>query len=1054
RPFDLSSDFMLRADIIRINESENILVITMHHIASDGWSIAIIVKELVELYNSFETANPQLAVLPIQYADFSIWERSFLTGTVYKEKLDYWRSQLLGVEPLDLPTDFTRPAFKGKNGSGYSFKIDKNLSNGLKELSRSTNSTLFMTLLSAFKVLLHRYSNQKDICVGSPIAGRSHKAVEGMVGFFVNTLALRSNVDSENEFIELVAQVKSTLLDAYTHQEIPFEKVVDAVVKDRDQSRNPLFQVMFTFQNTPEMVELRLGDVELNAESFLNTTVKFELGFTFKETEDGIFGNVEYSTDLYNIATIHRMVEHFTTLLTSIINNPNERIGRLKLLPAEEEIQITNFNSAINPFPETTVLELFEQQVMKSPNAIALILEEEELTYAKLDEDSNQLAHYLISRGIKSEVLVPICFERSFEMIVGILGILKAGGTYVPIDPEYPQERIKYILEDTAATLVVGSVATSSKIKSNSKINLVELDGADHSAINIQSKSRPQLVVKAESSAYVIYTSGSTGKPKGVIIEHASLSNLIQAQTRYFNIREEEKILQFSNYAFDASVEQIFLALCNGAKLILFKEGLQLDIEGFENYLNQKEVSHLHATPLFLEQLKNHNFQNLKRVIAGGDVCTKELANRWKDNVAFYNEYGPTETTVTSIEYLEDGNTSINNQVPIGKPLPNTQVYIVDDQQNVVPVGIFGELYIGGLQVARGYLNMPEETKEKFIDNTFSPGSGRLYKTGDYGRWLPDGNIEYLGRKDNQVKIRGYRIELGEIQSIVQQSGLVSQNVVLARKDKQGNKRLVGYAVAAAKLDNLKLTEHLLERLPSYMVPSLWVEISSIPLNSNGKVDYKALPEPELNELQTSNFIPPRNPVETHLVSIWKDLLDAQQIGIEDNFFELGGDSILTIQVVSRMRRLGYEVQPKDLFTFQTIAGLSAAISERSDAKSSGEQGILSGSCDLLPIQQRYLELNPPAVSHYNQSVLVGLSKQLNASIIEKSLQELVSQHDALRFSYTNFNGKWQQNYGSAKVELSTLDLSEAAPGHLSSLIENHANDIQQSLNINAGVIV
>jgi amino acid adenylation domain-containing protein/non-ribosomal peptide synthase protein (TIGR01720 family) len=796
-----------------------------------------------------------------------------------------------------------------------------------------------------------------------------------------------------------------------------------------------------------------LGDVQLNTESFVNNTVKFELGFTFKETEDGILGNVEYSTDLYSNSTIHRMVEHFTTLLTSIINNPNERIGRLKLISAEEEIQIANFNSSINPFPEINVVSLFEQQAMKGPHSIALILEEAELTYAKLDEHSNQLAHYLISRGVKSEVLVPICLERSLEMIIGILGILKAGGTYVPIDPEYPQERIKYIIEDTAATLVVGSAASSSKIKFNSQIKLVELDGVDHKAIDNQSKSRLQLAFKPDSPAYVIYTSGSTGKPKGVIVEHASVSNLIQAQTKYFNITEEERILQFSNYAFDASVEQIFLALCNGAKLILFKEGLQLDIERFENYLNQKEVSHLHATPLFLEQLKNHNFENLKRVIAGGDVCKKELASRWKDALSFYNEYGPTETTVTAIEYLEDGSSSMNNQVPIGKPLPNTLVYIVDGQQNLVPQGIFGELYIGGLQVAKGYLNMPEKTKEKFIDNPFITGKGRLYKTGDYGRWLPDGNIEYLGRKDNQVKIRGYRIELGEIESIVQQSGLISQNLVLARKDKQGNKRLVGYVVAPGKFEKLELTEYLLERLPSYMVPSLWVELSSVPLNSNGKVDYKALPEPELSESQTSKFNAPRNPVETELVGIWKDLLDAQQISIEDNFFELGGDSILTIQVVSRMRRLGYEVQPKDLFIFQTIAGLSAAISERSGSKSTGEQGILSGSCDLLPIQQRYLELTPQAVSHYNQSVLVGLSKQLNGSIIEKSLQELVSHHDALRFSYTTLNGKWQQNYGVAKVEFLTLDLSKAAPGHLSSLIENHANYIQESLDISVGVV-
>ncbi|MEO7535067.1 MAG: amino acid adenylation domain-containing protein, partial [Ferruginibacter sp.] len=665
----------------------------------------------------------QLAPLAIQYADFAIWQRNYLQGDIWDEKINYWKNKLQGVTPLQLPVDYPRPAIQSTRGAISTFKIDKEISDELTVFSRQQGVSLFMTLLSAIKVLLHRYSGQQDICVGTAIANRTQHELEELIGFFVNTLALRSEVNGEASFIELLQQVKTTTLDAYSHQDVPFEKVVNAVVKERDMSRTPLFQVMFVLQNTPEVPKLKLGELSLSRTGHEQNTSKFDIGFTLTETPLGLQGVVQYCSDLYNEQTIGRMMSQFTELLASVIKQPHQKTGLLSMLTQQEEQQlIVEFNNTTANFPkDKTIVDLFEAQVLKTPAAIALIFGENQLTYQELNQKSNQLAQYLRTKGVKEESLTPICIERGINMIIGILGILKAGGAYVPIDPGYPLERISYMIDDTGAAIVISSRQSSSRLSASKLINIIELDG-EKELISQQPVNNLSLNIAINHLAYVIYTSGSTGRPKGVMIEHGSVANLVNAQSRYFNISDNERILQFSNYSFDASVEQIFLALLNGASLVLFAEGLPLDIELFAQFLNDKKVSHLHATPLFLENLPAGNYPKLKRVIAGGDVCRKELSNRWNSKVDFYNEYGPTETTVTAIEFHDTVNE--NNSLSIGRPLSNISVYILNEQGSILPLGATGEIYIGGVQVARGYVNRPDLTAERFIKDPFSTVPG------------------------------------------------------------------------------------------------------------------------------------------------------------------------------------------------------------------------------------------------------------------------------------------------------------------------------------------
>ncbi|MFN2440233.1 MAG: amino acid adenylation domain-containing protein, partial [Chitinophagaceae bacterium] len=814
-PFDLSKDYMIRGHLIVLNNKEHMLVITMHHIASDGWSLHVFVSEVVKLYTSFIQGDAMpLAPLPIQYVDYAIWQRKYLEGEVLDKKLAYWKNKLQDVKVLRLPTDFARPEIQTARGALVSFNMGEELTAELHTLSQQHGATLFMALLTAFKVLLHRYSGQQDICVGTAIAGRQQHEMEGLIGFFVNTLAMRSEVNSETSFSDLLQQVKGTSIEAYENQEAPFEKVVDTIIGKRDLGTDPLVQVMFALQNTPEIKDFHLEGIELSHDKITANKALFELFFDMVERPHGLVCSIQYATDLYKEATILRMRDHFKTLLSSIVKEPQQKISELQMLTKEEEQQLlVDFNNTAVDYPkDKSVVDLFEEQVEKSPDATALVFEEEHLTYKQLNEKANQLAHYLVSKGVKEENLIPICIERSLEMITGILGILKAGGAYVPIDPEYPEERINYMLEDTSATVIITSKENKSKLKTTKAVELIEID-SDWSRLNGQLLTTNYQLSTTQPNhlAYIIYTSGSTGKPKGVMVEHRNVVSLVK-EVDYVSISNKDILLSTGSPSFDATTFEYWAMLLNGGQLVLCQEKRLLDSELLKEEIEKRKVTKMWFTSSWFNQLVETDiniFAPLDTILVGGEKLSEHHIKKIREaypSIKIVNGYGPTENTTFSLTYNIteiDENTSI----PIGYPLTNRTAYILNEKHQLVPLNVTGEIFLGGAGLARGYLNRPELTAEKFIKNPFGDDAGsRLYRTGDLGRWLPDGNIEYLGRIDDQVKIRGYRIELGEIETVLNESGYINNSCVVVKKDIIEAKRLVSYYVP--KLEIIKEKEH------------------------------------------------------------------------------------------------------------------------------------------------------------------------------------------------------------------------------------------------------
>ena len=932
-PFNLSEDTMLRAHLIRLSEEEQMLVVTLHHIASDGWSRSILVGELVELYAAFtQGRKADLPVLSVQYADYALWQRKYLEGEVLDKKLGYWKEKLSSVSPLELPTDNIRPAIQGTAGSMIHFNVDEPLSRKLQALSQKHGATLYMTLLSAFKVLLYRYSGQQDICVGTPIAGRQQQELEGLIGFFVNTLAIRSQVDGDMPFTGMLQSMKATMMEAYANQEIPFEKVVESVSTDRDLSRNPLFQVMFILRNTPEVPELRLGEVSLSRGGYQHSTSLFDLSLYLTETEHGLQGAIEYSTKLYQAATIERMAEHFRELLSAIVSQPDEQVGKLGLLgTSEKSLLQTSFNATGAAYPaERSLMQLFEEQAVKTPQALALVFGEESLSYLELNERANRLAHYLIEQGVKPEQLVPVCIGRSLDMITGILGILKAGGVYVPVDPEYPAERISFMLQDSGAELLLSNKESRARLGDTEGQRIIEVDGAAAAAISSQAATNPTTTGIADQLVYVIYTSGSTGRPKGVQMGQQGMVNLLHWQQKQFS-GKHRRVLQFASLTFDVSFQEIFSTLCFGSSLYLIEENRRKDMSAMLQDISRYNITHLFVPYIVLKSLVEYagtlsSVPALPQeiIVAGEQLKLTEDIRRLvtQSGIKLVNQYGPTEAHVVSSYTIDTAD--LKTLPPIGKPVDNTRLYVLNSYQELCPVGVPGELYIGGVQVARGYLNRPELTAEKFISDPFSrEGSGRLYKTGDLARWLPQGNLEYLGRIDDQVKVRGYRIELGEIESVIQQSGLVNQGVVVAKEDPNGYKRLIGYVVASKGFDKEALMQYLNTSLPEYMVPAIWVELKSLPVTPNGKVDKKALPEADISQ-KSNEYVAPSTEMEKKLTSIWQELLGLERVGIHDNFFELGGHSLMVMRVVAHIKKnLLLSIPVHAIFQFSTIYELS-----------------------------------------------------------------------------------------------------------------------------------
>ncbi|MDZ4343688.1 MAG: amino acid adenylation domain-containing protein [Candidatus Binatia bacterium] len=822
RPFDLSRGPLVRATVIRLGEDDHVLVLTMHHIVSDGWSMGVLYRELSVLYQAFSNSQPSpLPDLPIQYGDYAVWQREWLMGEELERQISYWKKQLEGVSPLQLPTDRPRPPVQTHRGAWQSLILPKELTEQLKSLSRKEGVTLYMTLLAAFQSLLNRYTGQTDIVVGTPIAGRTRLEVEKLIGFFVNTLVLRADCSNDPTFRELLDRVKQKAVDAYAHQEVPFEKLVEELQPERNIGGSPLFQVTFQLQNTPRS-SIDLPGLTLSPVEAASGTAKFDLSLSMREEPDGLKATLEYNTDLFDDATITRMLGHLQVLLEGIAADPDQRISEVLLLTEAEKHQLlVEWNDTETDYPKDKCIhQLFETQVEKTPDAIALVFEDQQLTYRDLNNRANQLAHYLQKQGVGPEVLVGICVERSLEMIVGLLGILKSGGAYVPLDPAYPQERLAFMLEDTQAKVLLtqkrltGGLTEDRHSKRENcdprmsslaaQAKVICLDG-DWDEVSKERQDNPRGNAAADSLAYVIYTSGSTGKPKGVAVEHRQLINYLVSIIERLDLTTQRSFATVSTLAADLSNTVIFSSLCSGAALHVMSRDRIADADAMADYFSRHAIDCLKIVPSHLAALQSvprpERVLPRQLLILGGEASDIEWVKRLATlapGCRIVNHYGPTETTVGVMTYAVNIDSLPNGlpQLPLGRPIANTQIYILDQNFTPVPIGVAGELYVGGLGLARGYLNRPELTAEKFIHNPFSAEPGtRLYKTGDRARYLADGNIEFLGRIDNQIKLRGYRIEPGEIEAALKQHAEVREAVVLDRSGTDGGKQLAAYLV-------------------------------------------------------------------------------------------------------------------------------------------------------------------------------------------------------------------------------------------------------------------
>src|SRR5574340_900419 len=896
---------MLRAGLAQLDDEEFVLAITLHHIASDGWSLNVLDRELELFYAAFNSAaRPALPALPIQYSDYAVWQRKWLSGAVLEGQLGYWRKQLAGLSPLELPTDRPRPAQFSYRGEVEPCDFPVELTAALKALARKHNATLYMVLLAAFQVLLMRYSGQEDIAVGTPVAGRNRPELEGLIGFFVNTLVMRGDLGGDPGFGELLARTRHYALDAYAHQDLPFEKLVEELNPERDMSRNPLFQVMFALQNTPEG-ELHLAGLHSERLPLHNGTAKFDLSLSLTESHGSLQGILEYSTELFDASRIRRLVRHYRNLLEGIVQAPDTPLWQLPLIDAAERQQLLHdWNDTAVSYPADQLLQQrFEAQVRRTPDHPAVQFRQQSLSYLELNRQANRLAHHLRHLGIGADSLVGLCVERSPDMVVGMLAILKAGGAYVPLDPDYPQERLDFMLRDTGATVVLTQSGLRERLPGGAA-RLLCLD-ADRAQWAARPDSDLAAVASPDSLAYVIYTSGSTGQPKGVMVTQRGVMRLV-CNPDYVTWTAHDVVAQISNASFDAATFEIWGALLNGARLLILPRETSLSPVEFHAVLQSEGVSKLFMmTALFNEMVRSRPgvFQGIQDVLFGGeagDIPSVRLALGAPPK-RLLNLYGPTETT-TFATWFEIGSLLEDAcSVPIGRPISNTVCPVLDTHGNLAPIGVAGELYIGGAGLARGYLNRPELTAERFVASPFQPGE-RLYRTGDRVRWREDGVLEFLGRIDQQIKLRGFRIEPGEIEAVLQEDAAIRQSLVMVREDRPGDKRLVAYLVGQGIGVDAQRTR-LRGRLPDYMIPAALVVLDSLPLTPNGKVDRKALPAPE-QDAAASGYQPPRTPLETTIAGIWAETLGLPRVGIHDNFFDLGGHSLLAVQLMDRIHQV------------------------------------------------------------------------------------------------------------------------------------------------------
>lgn len=929
KPFDLRQAPLIRIELYKLDTEKYFLLFVAHHTVADGWSLGVFLQELMLFYeNNAMGKTTQISGLPIQYFDYAHWQSDDKQHEKLKNSLSYWKEQLNGDLPvLELATDKKRGARQSFNGGTHRFELSKDLTEKLEMLSRQEDVTMYMTLLTTFYIVLHRYSQQNEILIGSPVANRHVPEIENLIGVFINVVVLRLNLDGNPDFRSLLQQVKNISTAAHSHQNFPFEKLVEELKPKRDLSRSPLFQVLFNMQNSP-MPELKIPGIETTFLDIDRGVSQFDLTLMMSKLNGQYQATVEYNLDLFNPPTISRIFNSYMLVLEAALAQPHLPISKLRFAPQEEmDVLLYEFNQTqLNVPHEKCMHMLFEEQAEKTPDAIAVIYNQEELNYRELNKRANNLAKHIESMGGDVGVRVGVLMERSVNIVEALLSVHKLGAVYIPIDTSLPSERIQFIIQDAEIHILLTNIDTESLVDNTVKI--VQVGKVDLSEDN--DRSTFPVKVNSDQLAYIIYTSGSSGKPKGVMVNHSSLVNLLWSMRTSPGINSDDLLLAVTSISFDIAALELFLPLITGATTVIASKEMTTNTLLMGEAINLHKITIMQATPATWQLLVDTGWAGKPdlKALCGGEALTRKLADKLLDKIGvLWNMYGPTETTIwSSISQIQKG----NDPITIGKPIGNTQLYILDRNAEPLPVGVVGELYIGGSGLAEGYLNSSELTQAKFVQHTINTTpAARLYKTGDSARFLTEVSIEVLGRKDDQLKLNGHRIELGEIRSVFIEHPFVNDAIVIVRTHSYGNTQLIAYFVCSegVSIDVSELKDFIKMKLPPYMIPVFLIALDKLPLTSNGKIDRKALPIPE-SLSKRSGYLAPRNEIEEILVEVWQNALNIEQVGINDNFFDLGGASIQSIQVVAKANMYGYQISVENIFELQTIGELATYIKE------------------------------------------------------------------------------------------------------------------------------
>ncbi len=1016
-PFDLERGPLVRGRLVRIASDDHVLLVTMHHIVSDGWSMGVLVEELTALYTAFERGDGDpLPALPVQYADYAAWQRKWVDGDVLSQQAEYWKAALAGApELLELPADRPRPAVQDHAGAFAGIELDEELTASLKALGQRHGTTLFMTLMAAWAAVLARLTGQDDVVIGTPTANRGRAEIEGLIGFFVNTLALRVDLAGEPTVAELLGRVKARALEAQAHQDIPFERVVEAVQPVRSTAHSPLFQVVFAWQSAPGGA-LRLPGLEIGSTGAgSRVSAKFDLSLALQESDGRIVGGVEYATALFDDPTVKRYLGYLRRVLEAMVADERQAVSRLPLLGDDERRRLVEeWNATDAEFPAATgVHALFEAQARRTPDAIALVDGDVSLTYAELDARANHLAHHLLTLGVQAGERVAILIPRALELVVAELAVLRAGAAYVPIDPTFPAERIRFMVADSGARLVL---ARSGDVLPELAAERIDVDAAPEAPAGTLPEA-----AGGNAAAYVMYTSGSTGEPKGVVVPHRAIVRLV-INNGYAEFGAEDRVAFAANPAFDASTMEVWAPLLNGGRIVIIPQDVLLEPARFAAALREQGVDVLWMTVglfnRYVDALQDV-LPGLRYLIVGGDALDPRVIARVVEQHKprhLLNGYGPTETTTFAITHDITEVPEGVRGIPLGRPISNTRIYLLDNHLQPVPTGAAGEVYIGGAGVALGYLNQPALTEERFVEDVF--GGGRMYRTGDVARWLPDGTVEFLGRNDGQVKVRGFRIELGEIEARLAEHAQIREAVVIVREDEPGEKRLVAYCAGSGGVDAEALRAHLAAKLPEYMVPAAYVWLETLPLTSNGKVDRRALPAPHADAFATREYEAPAGETEEVLAGIWSEVLGVERVGRRDHFFALGGHSLLAVQLISRVRQaLGVEVALGELFARPTLADFAAGLATAARAELPPIVPVDANERTALSFAQQrlwLLEQLGAAGRAYHIPVALRLRGELDAEALERALDHIVQRHEALRTVFRTANGEAVQHVDPA----------------------------------------